>query len=204
MEQLMFHQYAKPMKTICIPAMIICVLASYSSIAQLPNRHEIQIGGGAYANEAVVTDVLENFVRSLFRVGPKSIEPKTMGTLSYYYRIKPKVALGLGFGYNSSQYRGMHEKSNKPGYQTKTAVMAFEMKFFYQEKDNVSIYGAAGFGNFYRQDQMTSYPDENYSDAAITFQATPLGIRLGKKVGAFVEIGYGYKGIVNLGLSGRF
>ncbi|TDE16661.1 hypothetical protein [Dyadobacter psychrotolerans] len=188
-----------------LPATLVAfLLITFNSKAQMVNRHEIQIGAGIYANEAVVSDILENFVRSLFGSDPKSIEPKTMANLSYYYRIKPKIALGMGLGYNSAQHRDLHKQSNKPGFQTKTAVMAFEIQFYYQEKDNISIYCEAGFGNFYRQDQMISYPDEIYSDAAITFQATPLGIRVGKKVGAFIEIGYGYKGIVNLGLSGRF
>jgi hypothetical protein len=37
-----------------------------------------------------------------------------------------------------------------------------------------------------------------------TTQLTPIGLRAGKKTAAFVEIGYGYKGIANLGLSSRF
>jgi hypothetical protein len=37
-----------------------------------------------------------------------------------------------------------------------------------------------------------------------TFQITPFGVRAGKQTGVFAEIGYGYKGIINLGLSSRF
>jgi len=192
------------MRTKLLAALVAFALISSYSAAQTVSRNEIQIGAGLYANEAVVTDIIENFIRALFGSGPKSLEPKTLANLSYYYRIKPKIAIGMGIGYNSTQNAGIHKQNSKPSYQTKTAVMAFEMKFFYQEKEHLSLYGKAGFGNFYRQDQMTSYPDEIYSDAAITFQATPLGIRFGKKVGAFAEIGYGYKGIINLGVSGRF
>ena len=192
------------MRTRLLATLVTSLLISFHSMAQTVSRNEIQIGAGIYANEYVVMDMLENFVRSLFGSEPKSIEPKTMANLSYYYRIKPKVAVGMGIGYSSTQYRGMHEKANKPGYRTKTAVMAFEMKLYYQEKDKLALYSGAGFGNFYRQDQLISYPDQTYQDTAITFQVTPLGIRFGKKVGAFAEIGYGYKGIVNLGLSGRF
>jgi hypothetical protein len=192
------------MRTKLLVTLAASVLISIHSKAQTITRNEIQIGAGIYANEHVVMDKLENFVRSLFGSDPKSIEPKTIANLSYYYRIKPKIALGMGIGYNSAQNAGIHKQNTKPGYQTKMAVMAFEMKVFHKERGNISIYSAAGFGNFYRQDQLTSYPDEVYSDTAITFQATPIGIRFGKKVGVFAEMGYGYKGIVNLGLTGRF
>jgi hypothetical protein len=192
------------MRTLLFATFVASLLNNSYSEAQTMSRNEVQIGAGIYANEHVAMDMLENFVRSLFGSEPKTLEPKTMANLSYYYRVKPKIAVGMGIGYNSAEYRGMHEKANKPGYRTKTAVMAFEMKLYYKEKDNVSLYGGAGFGNFYRQDQLISYPDQTYSDTAITFQITPLGIRLGKRVGAFVELGYGYKGIANVGVSGRF
>jgi hypothetical protein len=37
-----------------------------------------------------------------------------------------------------------------------------------------------------------------------TGQLTPFGIRYGKNTGAFAEIGWGYKGILNLGVSAKF
>ncbi|MDZ7738042.1 MAG: hypothetical protein U5K32_03030 [Bacteroidales bacterium] len=36
------------------------------------------------------------------------------------------------------------------------------------------------------------------------FQVSPLGFRLGKQIGAFAEIGFGYKGILNAGISAYF
>ena len=39
----------------------------------------------------------------------------------------------------------------------------------------------------------------------ITFsQIDALGIRIGKKIGAFVEAGFGFNGIIKVGLSGQF
>ncbi|GAA4465987.1 hypothetical protein GCM10023093_19240 [Nemorincola caseinilytica] len=37
-----------------------------------------------------------------------------------------------------------------------------------------------------------------------TFQATPIGIRVGRALGGFAELGIGYKGIFNYGLTYRF
>ncbi|MCK4288204.1 MAG: hypothetical protein KAW86_03280, partial [Bacteroidales bacterium] len=36
------------------------------------------------------------------------------------------------------------------------------------------------------------------------FQITAVGVRLGKSLGGFMELGFGYKGLLNFGLSYQF
>ena len=45
---------------------------------------------------------------------------------------------------------------------------------------------------------------EDASGPQITGQVTPFGMRIGRKLGGFLELGYGYKGIFNFGCSYRF
>jgi hypothetical protein len=41
-------------------------------------------------------------------------------------------------------------------------------------------------------------------DTNFSFQATALGFRVGKKLAAFAELGFGYKGIAQIGASYQF
>ncbi len=36
------------------------------------------------------------------------------------------------------------------------------------------------------------------------FQFTPFGYCFGKKIAGFIEVGYGYKGLLQVGISGSF
>jgi hypothetical protein len=38
----------------------------------------------------------------------------------------------------------------------------------------------------------------------LAYQITPFGIRTGQKLGFWAEIGYGFKGLLNAGLSLKF
>jgi hypothetical protein len=83
-------------------------------------------------------------------------------------------------------------------------MMAFECVFHHYDKGNVAIYSLAGLAHYFTQDQMINYSDQTYSDGGMTFQATPLGVRFGKTVGVFAELGFGYKGILNFGIGSKF
>ena len=44
----------------------------------------------------------------------------------------------------------------------------------------------------------------NVESSWFTFQATAFGVRFGKKVYGFAELGCGYKGILSIGIGTRF
>ena len=50
-----------------------------------------------------------------------------------------------------------------------------------------------------------NYPSANYQMSSNTdkvqFYYAPIGIRVGGRIAGFAEVGYGYRGLVNLGLS---
>jgi hypothetical protein len=66
--------------------------------------------------------------------------------------------------------------------------------------------GALGFSSSTRSIKensgVTGISDDG-SGSYLAYQATPLGLRIGKTFSGFFELGYGYKGIVALGLGLR-
>ncbi len=41
-------------------------------------------------------------------------------------------------------------------------------------------------------------------DSFFNFQLNAVGIRVGKTLASFIEFGFGYKGLINLGVSAQF
>ena len=84
-----------------------------------------------------------------------------------------------------------------------------EMTFCYLDTRNdlirVRLYGAVSYG-------VSVLDDLNRKPGAADqsglkpwgFQATPFGMRIGRQVAGFIEIGLGYKGLVHGGLAVRF
>lgn len=85
-------------------------------------------------------------------------------------------------------------------------VLATEFKLTYLNAKQVQLYGTSGIGYTFGTDEY-NYPNEESTPAnkqhlAVYF--SPFGIRVGNTIGGFFEMGYGYKGIVNMGVSARF
>lgn len=70
---------------------------------------------------------------------------------------------------------------------------------------NIQLYGSIAAGSSFRDAQVekagtTKTFNQNY----FAYQITPFGIRTGQKIGFWAELGYGYKGLLNAGLSLQF
>lgn len=120
--------------------------------------------------------------------------------INYKYYLNKKVTLGMVIGYENI--------SNWGSFLTFAPEATYA---YYDNKDariRVKMYGAASVGltvfedfNIYR-DLYSYHRDE--SGAKITGHVSPFGIRIGRKLGGFMEVGLGYKGLFNFGLSYRF
>ena len=46
--------------------------------------------------------------------------------------------------------------------------------------------------------------NQNSFGSTFAFQLNTIGMRIGKEIGGYMEFGFGFRGIVNFGISGRF
>jgi Outer membrane protein beta-barrel domain len=117
-------------------------------------------------------------------------------SLTYRYYITKNVTLGMGFG---------SENINNYGSMT---TIAPELTACYMDtKDSrirVRLYGSASYGItiFNDNDKNTGHVDQS-AIWAYAFQATPFGIRIGRQLAFFTELGIGYKGLFHSGLDLR-
>lgn len=85
---------------------------------------------------------------------------------------------------------------------TNVALMG-TMSYYWFEIDNLEIYSKGFLGaNFRTHRNLTT--DKREFTILPTFQVTPLGMRLGGALGAFIEVGYGANGVSCIGISYRF
>jgi len=88
----------------------------------------------------------------------------------------------------------------------KFITVAIEGQYRYQNMNKVQLYSGIGIG--YTFGSETLNPPSSIGKTvstgtinSIAWQINAIGIRVGKAIAGFAEFGYGYKGIVNLGIS---
>ncbi len=193
------------MKNAIILCLLLFPLAITSPAQDLPT-HEIQIGYGPLARERAFGDIFGNFFRTLFGEELREMSFSRSFQVTYRYQRRQRVALGLVSGISTGSAHDDPLIGSKRDYKYTRFLLAFESKFNYSQHPNVNLYLLLGAGGVLSKDWEEPKGSTQYAKhyGYPTFQFTPFGIRVGKKIGVTAEIGYGYKGIVNIGLSGKF
>lgn len=145
---------------------------------------------------------------SVFEINDKEAvlnDPKRTGAIfaTYRYGIFRWLSAGLTIGYEGER-REVNIGGLQPiGMLSRTATtIAAECELTYGHVGLVSFYGNMGFGNTLATEKITSNSSaaqyktrENY----FALQLTPFGVSVGKKLKGFSQLGYGYKGILQVG-----
>lgn len=171
---------------------IFCLLLSMisfvprSSFAQ-KGKSEVSVAYGFYS------------IYSFINGRPYDVSSGT-GMINYKYYLSKRTTIGMVVGYENL--------SNWGSYLTFAPEFSYA---YYDNKDariRVKMYGAASVGltvfddfSTYR-DLYAHHTDE--SGAKLTGHVSPFGIRIGRQLGGFLEVGLGYKGLFNFGMSYRF
>ncbi len=127
---------------------------------------------------------------------------------TYRYNLLQSMSLGLTSGLDLSDgfiddYEGRMIGTTKKVNLT----IAAECKYKYLDRKIITLYGYIGIGYsilLARNYFTTIDPGLPFGDKIqnhFNMHITPIGMRLGKKFGGFLEIGLGYKGLLNAGVS---
>lgn len=125
-----------------------------------------------------------------------------------YRRVSKSEMFFWGFtaGYNTTKgeiyYLGTGEGELKRSFIT----AAFEGHYRYQNLKKVQLYSGFGIGYTIGNETLTPPPESGKQSSKgsinrIAYQINAIGIRIGSNIGGFLELGYGYKGIINAGFS---
>ena len=186
-------------------ALFLLLFLSFTCHAQLYSKHEFQIGYGPWARERILNDAFRFAFRTFSGNQIKNMDFSNSYSMSYRYQPRHKVSLGAALVMaNGVAYRSYLFES-RSRYEHTSFILAFEAKFTYIDKSLLSLYSIVGLGGVFVNEKDLGKPYvEPRTFARPSGQLTPFGIRYGKDMGAYAEIGWGYKGILNVGISAKF
>lgn len=193
---------------------------SYNSINEY-GRHELRIGIGAFSTDQILG--IENRLHTGFDF-PKTITGADV--LSYRYHLQKWMAIGLSGAIdyqrgNRTNYSKYSDNAIIGKYRRCAYTGALDFIFTAIDKDNFQLYGSFSFAETWSNE--TSSLDKDYYNklpyhtgyamqadsvwhsrsAHVNGQLTVLGIKSNGPAAFFLELGYGYKGIICMGISAR-
>lgn len=130
--------------------------------------------------------------------------------LGYRNHVTNRVSVGADISFqrvkNEFEHKNGSQNSQEISYAT--VMPAIDFNYYRNNNGNVLLYGTlmAGVGllNSKTTQSDPDLDDKDNSTIAFAFQVNPIGIRVGKQVAGFAELGAGTRGFVTLGLSASF
>lgn len=130
--------------------------------------------------------------------GPVSVHPK--------YYISDKIKLGLNITFEQEKEKTMDNGLNTGKIKSNYCSFMPSFTYNYWQRDNCQVYGCVSLGAGIENSTFSPVNKELYSEKTehsvkFAYQVSVFGIRYGKKMGVFMELGYGYNGIFQAGIS---
>lgn len=170
---------------------LICLVVamtvfSTTSFAQ-KGKSEFAVGYGYFTGYSIANNLQNN--ADLSASGG-------VGSFTYRYYLTRDITLGITGAYEDISAWG--------SFITGAPEVSITYMDTRRSPVRIKFYGAASYGITVLTDKAVHHGDADQSGPKPWgAQLTPFGIRLGRQFAIFAEVGYGYKGLFNAGLSLR-
>ena len=198
----------KKIRKLLITAIIICM--AQSAISQ-EHFNEISFNYGIATTDDVSTafgTIFEDIVYDLFGDSTQYSNSSTgVFLFTYQHQFSKVISAGPVLGYEVLETDVTFGNETIGTIKHNTFTLAIEGRVDYLNKEYFGMYLGLGVGaTFIKVKSTTGNTDDITDDhnSHFNFHVTALGFRVGKKFGATAELGYGYRGITNVGLYYRF
>ena len=185
---------------------LICIFITSVGLTQAqPKKHEIVAGYGTIVHYDV-KEVTVNLAVTIVSVGyVNTIYKNGSGTFFAGYRFTPdpKVTVGIEGGYHKIDQEAWSQDEFLGTLTRKYYIMAGLANFNYVRKPSFQMYSGLAFGYAFQDIHYIPIEGEEEVEnpGKMAFHINAIGFRFGKSVGGFLELGYGYKGVINFGFS---
>lgn len=189
-------------------AALAAFLLSTSGFAQ-ERTHDLSLQFGFLSTDQF-TDILEDIVLIVITLGnyyKEDMKFTGIPFLTYHYSANSRFGIGAAFGYYGSSGDLVQEGGDVVvgDFRERNYIAAAELDYHWVMRPGFQLYSGAGLGVRIRRG---TYTDEGETDtmtkALPAFHLNALGLRVGKKVGFFAELGLGYKGLLAAGINAQF
>lgn len=189
---------------------ILLLAAFLQPLIGQDKKHDLSLSYGIVTTDQVV-DIFETILTAAFSFGnytKTNLEYTGAKFITYKYGVNKRLKAGATFGIDGVKGDLLNANTEEifGTFSTNHYTIAAEADLRYINTNWFEMYSGLGLGyTFTRQ-----YGEDNTGVSDITnsrhvaFQLNLAGFRFGKNFGAYMETGFGYKGILNFGLSYRF
>ena len=177
-------------------------------------RSEIYLQYGTPSLMELTTILSPNFHDEVTNGETRNHKFSGIAAIGYNFFIHPRVSIGLDFGYgygSSDMYISDVDEfgpAGDPQYMCKAVVMNYSCHlsgaFTYWQQGPMECSGALYLGvNYMDESVRNAVSDELEPNDHLnfSFHITAVKFRYGDMVGGFAELGFGYRGLLNVGLS---
>jgi len=185
---------------------LISVFVSTAGFGQT-RKHDFSLSYGTVSFDQVA-DILTDMLTIVFFFGTFSkqdVQYSGVPFFSYHYSRNSKFGFGFAIGYYQSKGDLYILAENRGPFTESNYIGALEIDYHWVMKKGFQLYSGAGVGVRIRKGTYHDLDStETVSKALPTFHANLLGLRIGRKIGIFGELGLGYKGMFCGGLNAQF
>lgn len=173
-----------------------------------PGHHELSVSYGVMSSTEMVRNGIIDDVLPILTIGLVKLETKNTrvtGPVLFSWKYIPKSRWGFGvlagyvkgsFDEITGSYWFEGQTVNHCKYSAFT--IAPETDFRYIQREKFTLYSSAAVGlTFLAEELDGSTEKRTYGDAHLSL----IGLRYGQKLGAFAELGFGFKGLINFGIN---
>ena len=187
-----------------ISTLVILLFISLSSFAQEKGTNDLTFSLGLGTTNDFLKST-EDIISGVFGVetGNSTVGP------SFNIAYK-RAIMNNWFFFADGTYQTIKEdvleNSVKTGdVSNRYLTVGFGTEYHYVHKAWFQMYSGASIAYTSQNADFTTSSDiEDTNDSYFNFQVNAVGLRFGKALGGFVELGVGYRGYVNAGLSYQF
>ena len=200
-----------------VSSLVLLLTASLRSSAQCPSyRYQPEFMGsyGVITGDQLISS-LQQPTNKDGRTRSETTSSSGAIFLTAGYYLYSYLSVGMSAGYIGEQGQNKQgygfQSVTTSSYSKKIVTIAFEINYLYRITKYMDTYTFLGVGPGFTtlettpansQISVAAEAQTTRSDA-FRFHYSPIGIRIGGRVGAFAELGFGYKGLLSGGLSVR-
>lgn len=182
---------------------------SVSLIAQREYDHDVTLGYGLVTSNQIFDVAADVLTSAILPGGYATFNSQYPGGFSVSYKnsVSDRWNVGVIGSFDLVTKDVFTANQKKGDLNRKFYTIAGEVDFRYFKREIFQMYSLVGLGYTIFRDRYMPVVEEKASkdtSGYVNFHVSLLGIRLGKELAFYTEVGFGYKGILNFGLSYQF
>jgi outer membrane protein W len=196
------------MKMKVLILVIILLTGLSTGFTQEQGTSKIKLGYGLESSNSLL-DITTSLTGSTLSLGTVRYDDLTgTGTLyvGYEYAVIDRLMIGATIAYETNKEDMFVGDSNIGTVSHNHISFGLDANYYYISSEMFQMYSGIGVAYTIQSDKYDGDQSgiEDGKSSYFNFQLNAVGFRYGSAFGVFAELGFGYKGIINAGISYQF